>query len=84
MSTFLFVLAAMCFLSAIVWTLGWHYGARTFRDRNRMLHQALENHRLEMEMWSKSTPASNWQAGYIEGQKNTLDAIDSFVANHQL
>ncbi len=59
--------------SAAIWALGWHYGGRSFRDRNRKFLKTMK------EFNKTRDPKSQWWKGYQEGIASTLDAFDRFL-----
>jgi len=55
------------------WLLGWHYGARSFRDRNRRFLDIMKKHNADRN------PKSQWYQGYTEGIASTLEALERFL-----
>lgn len=76
-----FVLWLLPFLavSGIAWAMGWHFGVRSFRDRNRQLMKAIENNNKVYKEWADSPEGTNWEAGYQAGIAHTLNTLAGFI-----
>lgn len=67
------IFTGLCAYTIAVWALGFHYGAKSFRDRNRKFL-------AYMKQFNENTnPQSQWFKGYSEGIRTTLNALERFL-----
>jgi hypothetical protein len=78
MPDFLALIIAIVLVAAPVWVLGWHYGARSLRNRHKRLIKLLENYNEEVKERNK-TSSNNWYDGYAAGVSSTLTAFEVFL-----
>lgn len=57
----------------VVWSLGYHFGAKTLKDRNRKFLKM-----IEMDN-ARRSPKSDWYQGYTDGIASTLNALERFL-----
>lgn len=79
MTDFLAILIGVILVAAPSWVLGWHFGVRSFRDRNRRLIQAIEDNNKVYREWADSPEGTNWEAGYQAGISHTLNTLAGFI-----
>lgn len=65
--------AGLCLYTAAMWALGWHYGARAFRDRNRLFIAQMRDFN------ENQSPKSQWFKGYNEGIAAVLSQLELFL-----
>ena len=74
----IFALAGFLVYTAMVWALGWHYGARSFRDRNKRFLKIMKEYNDNRD------PKSQWFKGYTEGIASTLEALERFLGQFKV
>lgn len=77
--TDIFIFLVWVMVGGACWMLGYHYGVQSLRDRNKKLLTAIEANNRIYKDWSENNQGSNWEQGYAEGIKNTLDTLNSFL-----
>jgi hypothetical protein len=65
--------AGLCVYTIVVWALGFHYGARALRDRNRKFLKTMKKFNENRD------PRSSWYQGYVEGSTSMLNAMERFL-----
>jgi hypothetical protein len=76
--SFLGALVGALILGATCWVLGWHYGARSLRNRHARLIKVIELYNKDAQQRDKRT-GNNWYDGYSRGIADTLSALERFL-----
>ena len=76
---FFALLIAVILVAAPSWVLGWHYGVRSFRNRNTAMMTAIEDNNRIYKEWADSEDGTNWEAGYQAGITATLNTLGGFI-----
>jgi len=79
MTDFLILLIGLICVATPAWILGWHFGVKSFRNRNRQLMKAIEDNNKVYRDWAASPEGTNWEAGYQAGISHTLNTIAGFI-----
>ena len=70
---YLLIIAGLVAYTATVWGLGWYYGARAFRDRNRRFLALMKKFN------ANKNPQSQWYQGYTTGVATVLDSLERWL-----
>ena len=63
--------------TGLIWTLGWHYGAKSLIDRNKAFLK-------EMKTFNRGrSPKSDYMQGFDAGQAIVLNAFERFLERFQ-
>ena len=75
---FIVAIASLCAYTIAVWALGWHYGAKTLKDRNREFL-------AQMKKFNENrNPQSRYFIGYTEGWTSMLRAMERFLDRYKV
>jgi len=71
------ILAISVFIvySIAIWALGWRFGARSFRDKNKRFLDLMKKHN------DSRNPTGPWYRGYNDGMAETLAALERFLGS---
>lgn len=79
MIDFFAVLIGVILVAAPSWVLGWHYGARSFRDRTRKFKKAIEESDYIYTRWSQTSEGKDFELGYKTGTRDVLNTLAAFL-----
>jgi hypothetical protein len=65
-------------VGALCWMLGWHYGAKSLRNRHAKLTKVIEQYSADANKRDKRT-GNNWYDGYQKGIADTLSTLERFL-----
>jgi hypothetical protein len=72
------LIAGLAVCATIAWLLGWHYGAKSLRNRHKRLIKLMEENNSFIRERNKSLN-NNWYDGYSAGVSSTLTAFEVFL-----
>ena len=78
MNEFLPYLALSASVGIGAWVLGWHFGAKSLRNRHARLMKVIEGYNEDAHKRDKRT-GNNWYDGYHRGIADTLDTLERFL-----
>jgi thiaminase len=61
------------------WLLGYWYGIRSLRNRNKKVIDAIQENNKIYGEWVETHEGHNYEAGYAAGIANTLDTLTDFL-----
>jgi len=76
--TYLAALVGAIVFGSACWVLGWHYGARSLRNRHARLIKVIEGYNEDAQKRDKRT-GNNWYDGYHAGIRDTLNTLERFL-----
>lgn len=73
------LLIGLILVAAPSWVLGWHYGARSFKDRTVKWQKALAESNKVYSQWADTPHGREYEAGYAQGLSDTLNTLAAFL-----
>lgn len=83
MTDFPALIITLIFVVPIAWGMGWHFGARSLRNRNRNLIKALESYANNRDNWNPDNEETPYRRGFASGVSSTLNALHNFLARFE-
>ena len=79
MLEFTVIVTGVIIIASTIWMLGYYYGVKTFRDRNRKMIAAIKDSNKVYKEWADSPEGTNWESGYQTGVTTTLNSLLAFI-----